>query len=188
MTDHPGKQALADILAGENFTPADFIAIAEYVDTKDAEIARLKSVNERDRSQVAEALAAIIAAIRSREWLVEGRGSYEWDDDRYQSEFGQALEEIRKAAATLSPLASNWSDCPLQFDEIIRARTDWQSKAEGLEAENARLREALRMPVELLENNPNADWWELWESWVQHPAGYKAARTALSTKTGEADG
>lgn len=32
MTPHPGKQALSAILAGENFTPADFIAIAEYVE------------------------------------------------------------------------------------------------------------------------------------------------------------
>ena len=44
------------------------------------EIERLQAVNEQDRTAVAAGLQSIFRAIRGREWLRLGRGSYEWNN------------------------------------------------------------------------------------------------------------
>lgn len=51
-----------------------------------------------DTSGLADALAKIISSVRGRMWVAEGRGPYEWDDDRYKEEAGQALMEVLKIA------------------------------------------------------------------------------------------
>ncbi len=89
---------------------------------KDDEIKRLKAVNERDRSQVAEVFNAIMEAIRRREWLRMGRGSYEYDDDRWRGEFSEAIDEVIEAAKPLRRIAADWSDCPTDPKEIAAAR------------------------------------------------------------------
>ena len=89
---------------------------------KDDEIKRLKAVNERDRSQVAEVFNEIMEAIRRREWLRLGRGSYEYDDDRWRGEFSQAIDEVVAAAEPLRKIAADWSDCPTDPKEIAAAR------------------------------------------------------------------
>ena len=100
-------------------------ALAEQLEARkgDAdEIERLKAVNERDRSQVAETFTAIMEAIRCREWLRLGRGSYEYDDDRWRGEFSQAIDEVIAAARPLQRIAADWSDCPTSPEEITAAR------------------------------------------------------------------
>lgn len=62
------------------------------------EIERLKNVLHRDRVGLAEALAKVREEVRSRIWVVEGRGAYRWDDDRYRKEAGYALNAIDKIA------------------------------------------------------------------------------------------
>ncbi len=87
-----------------------------------AELERLKAVNERDRSKVADCIQAVRDAIRRREWLRLGRGSYEYDDDRWRDEFTQAIEEIAHALEPLRAVAADWSDCPTTPEEIAAAR------------------------------------------------------------------
>lgn len=77
---------------------------------------------ERDRSFVAETINGVHSAIQSREWLLEGRGSYEWDDDRYRDEFGQAIEAIRGPIDSLRAIAADWSNCPTDPEKIQAAR------------------------------------------------------------------
>ena len=60
-------------------------------------------------------------AIRRREWLRLGRGSYEYDDDRWRSEFSQAIDEVIEAAEPLRKIAADWSDCPTDPKEIAAA-------------------------------------------------------------------
>jgi hypothetical protein len=45
-----------------------------------------------------QALAEIIGEIKSRQWLREGRGSYEWNDDDYRREAGWCMDAVRKIA------------------------------------------------------------------------------------------
>jgi hypothetical protein len=97
-------------------------ARGEIIKRQSDEIERLKAVNERDRSQVAETFTAIMEAIRRREWLRLGRGSYEYDDDRWRDEFREAIDEVIEAASPLRRIASDWSDCPTDPKEIAAAR------------------------------------------------------------------
>lgn len=109
-----------------------------------AEVERLRAVIERERSNVADGIAAMMAAIASRAWLGEpGRGSYAWDDERYQREFGAALEEIEAALEPLRRIATDWGDCPTKPEEIAAARIDWRARAEAAAARVKALEEAL---------------------------------------------
>ena len=44
------------------------------------------------------ALRAILDEIESRKWILDGRGSYEWDDDRYRQETRWVMEAVTKIA------------------------------------------------------------------------------------------
>jgi len=77
---------------------------------------------ERDRSKVAECLSAIKVAIERRRWLTQaGRGSYAYDDERYQREFGAAIEELEIAIEPLNDIAHDWSNCPQTTAEVASA-------------------------------------------------------------------
>ena len=73
----------------------------------------LQDVLDQERYKVALALQDIRKAIDGRRWLSEGgRGSYTYDDERYQQEFGAALDEIAVALEPLRKIAGDWSNCP----------------------------------------------------------------------------
>lgn len=77
------------------------------------EVERLQDLLDIERYRVAIALQDIKRAIGGRCWLAEGgRGSYTYDDERYQQEFGHALDEIDAAMKPLQAIARDWSDCP----------------------------------------------------------------------------
>ncbi len=110
-----------------NICPEGYVSEETYDEMcaeKDDEIKGLKAVNERDRSQVADVFNAIMEAIRRREWLRLGRGSYEYDDDRWRGEFSQAIDEVIEAAEPLRRIAVDWSDCPTDPKEIAAARAN----------------------------------------------------------------
>ena len=87
-----------------------------------SEVERLQDTLERERSQVATGIGAVKEAIRKREWLRLGRGSFEWDDERWKDEFGHAIDEILQAMEPLRSIACDWSDCPTDRERIKRAR------------------------------------------------------------------
>lgn len=87
-------------------------------------IESLENTLERDRSAVAEGIQAIRDAIKRREWLRLGRGSYEWDDERWKDEFGSAIDEIFAALKPLRKVAADWSDCPTDAERILKARAE----------------------------------------------------------------
>jgi len=82
------------------------------------------AILERERTLVAEGVTAVKKAISEREWLTEGRGSYEWDDDRWHSEFGAAINEILVALKPLERVAADWSNCPPTWDDVQKARAE----------------------------------------------------------------
>lgn len=107
---------------------------------------RLRDVIERDRTKTAEIIGGIRAVVGRWSWLGEGRGSYAWDDDRYQDEFRQMLDALKEATDPLRALAADWTDCPQDYQA---ARIDWKARAEAaarirsLSAENERLKTML---------------------------------------------
>lgn len=62
------------------------------------EVERLKDVLHKDATGLAAGLALVRAEVSKRRWIAEGRGSYEYDDDRYRKETGLALDAIDKIA------------------------------------------------------------------------------------------
>lgn len=86
------------------------------------QLAEARAALEHDRSAVADGLAAIRKVISGRLWLRECRGSFAWDDARYQQEFGNALDELDAAMQPLAKIAGDWSNCPIDPHEIARAR------------------------------------------------------------------
>ena len=67
--------------------------IFEEVYTKDHFIEVLEALHH-DQTGLAEALVEIRKIANGWAWAAECRGSYEWDDDRYQQEFGACLDAI----------------------------------------------------------------------------------------------
>lgn len=65
----------------------------------EAEVVRLKELLDCDRTGLAAALGDCRSAAAARWWIVAGRGSYEWNDDRYRKETGRALQEIAEIAS-----------------------------------------------------------------------------------------
>lgn len=86
-------------------------------------VERLMHVIDRDRYVVAHCVGAIEQQIRSREWLTEGRGPYEWDDDRYREEFAEAIQAIRDEVKPLAIVAWDKNDCTRIEERVNAARS-----------------------------------------------------------------
>ena len=120
------------------------LAVAEArLAVVEAERDEARRDNERDRTIIIEARNAIHDAVVRRSWLLSGgRGSYEWDDQRFRDEFAAAMEEIGKPLAILDRLGVNWANCPTAPEEIKAARIDWKARADAAEAQLAHASEA----------------------------------------------
>jgi hypothetical protein len=112
---HVAEEIASDIRAlATPFTPDDV--------GRAAEVERLTHVIDRDRYVAAIGLEAIRKAIGGHAWLLEGRGPYAWDDDRYRQEFGDAMRNIEAALEPLAQLASDKSDCTRDSIKVQEAR------------------------------------------------------------------
>lgn len=86
------------------------------------EIKRLQAIIERERTKYAEVMTKIKHAVEQRDWLTEGRGPYEWNDDNWHKEFAAAGKEILEALTPLEKIARDLSDCPTIQLEVDAAR------------------------------------------------------------------
>ena len=69
------------------------------------EVLRVRSLIDRDRTGLAEAVERMVKEAGSRMWITESRGPYAWDDEKYKAEVGIALRaviEIGKKALNAS--------------------------------------------------------------------------------------
>jgi predicted RNA-binding Zn-ribbon protein involved in translation (DUF1610 family) len=94
----------------------------------------LQAVIERDRTNVCDAINGLKKVIREREWLGEGRGPYEWDDDRWHDEFNATAAEIREALKPLEKIAANLSNSPTTHEAVQKAREIPTDKTDDFEA------------------------------------------------------
>lgn len=85
-------------------------------------LARARHAIDRDRYVVAYCITMIESACRGRQWTLEGRGSYEWDDDGYRKEFGFWLDDVLESLKPLKAVAWDKSDCDNSFERIIAAK------------------------------------------------------------------
>lgn len=109
--------AVADTLTG----CADAMLRSALAQPTAGEAQRLRAVIERDRTEVARVFHAIRKALHAHSWMLEGRGSYEWNDDKFYEEFGRAWKAVYKAADPLEKIASNLTDSPDTEAERVAA-------------------------------------------------------------------
>lgn len=64
----------------------------------EAALDRATQALHRDATGLAKALVDIGKSAAGRMWVTEGRGPYQWDDDRYKEEAGVALCEVIEIA------------------------------------------------------------------------------------------
>lgn len=111
------------------------------------EVERLTHVIDRDRYAAAACVGAIEHVLHTRRWLREaGRGSYAYDDERYQEEFGLAFDEIQEALRPMRALSKDKTDCTRDEDKVKAARAAGAKKFAALAtppAPNDDLRAAL---------------------------------------------
>lgn len=76
-----------------------------------AEVLRVRDLINRDKTGLAQAIDEMVKEAQGRLWIVEGRGSYEWDDERYRKEAGLALRAVvmlgKKALTNSGALADS---------------------------------------------------------------------------------
>ncbi len=107
----PTGLSIGTIKSGEPFVPTEFILCErETGDQIDEEqftplkanadfekrIAELEAALEADATDLWKVTNAIKKVIAAREWIMEGRGCYAWDDNRYKDETRLAFEEVLK--------------------------------------------------------------------------------------------
>jgi Protein of unknown function (DUF551) len=103
------------------------------------QIVELGQQLEHDRSSICDGIKGVKEAIDGSYWLTEGRGPYEWNDDRWHEEFYAAAEEILAALAPLQKVAADWTNCPKSGEEIAQARIDLKAELASAREEKERI-------------------------------------------------
>lgn len=86
---------LADALTLETQSCEDAVAaLCEIVVRERKRCDVLRELVRADRTGTAKALGEIKKYIHGSMWITEGRGPYEWDDERYKAEAGSALRAV----------------------------------------------------------------------------------------------
>lgn len=85
-----------------------------------------KAAINRDRTGLAGALAAIVAAAKGAWWVTEGRGPYRWNDDEYRKEAGRALQSMTLVAAKALRASGDLADAEFRAVEaaLVLARQE----------------------------------------------------------------
>lgn len=96
--------------------------IIKQFEALETEIAPIQAALEHDRTKVAECLTAVKGELHSYSWLIDSRGSYKWNDDRWHEEFRHAHEAISQAIEPLVRIAADWSNCPKDWKDVQAAR------------------------------------------------------------------
>jgi len=105
-----------------------FPITAETLKQLKAERDALGEQLEHDRTLVADCVTAATKAVQMRDWLTEGRGPYEWNDDNWHKEFYAAATEFLTAIEPMRKVAADWSGCPKDAEAVAKARLDLQAE------------------------------------------------------------
>jgi hypothetical protein len=100
---------------------------------------------ENDAADLWRVTNALKDVIASHSWVTEGRGSYEWDDDRYRDETRLAFDAVRALVADVQHPAQQ------RFHEVVghepAPMQRLRERAQQAEADVARLRAGLKQRV-----------------------------------------
>lgn len=105
-----------------NLTLPDFLQFFTALPEATNQLKEVQFALERDRTKVAECLTAVRKELHGYDWLIEGRGCYEWGDDRWHDEFRKASAAIYKAIEPMVKIAADWTNCPMTTEDVKAAR------------------------------------------------------------------
>ena len=147
--------------ACEMFDETKKAHIREY--DANRKVAELGEQLEHDRTLVADCVTLVHQAILRYGWLTEGRGPYEWDDDRWREEFSAAAKTFSDAIEPMRKVAADWSGCPKGGENIANARINLKVMMADLQRELASWH--TWGIVEIAIRNPNVEsYMNEWES------------------------
>jgi hypothetical protein len=166
-----------------------------------ARVAELEDALNRDRTGLASALGKIVDEVKGRGWIADGRGSYEWDDDRYRNEAGEGFAAVKKIAVDAlarsgtianevlmgrTPIAQKLRDerdaatqradaAEARLGQALAAKDDAYTERNRLVAAFARAGQSLGWTVGVgeHEDKPGEDWDPEWRSvvYIDTPEG-----------------
>jgi hypothetical protein len=117
---------LADDCDSGTYKPKQIADLAQFFTSiPAAQNDQLKAAQfalERDRTKVAECITAVRKELQGYDWLIEGRGCYEWSDDRWHDEFRKSSAAIYKAIEPMVKIAADWTNCPMNEQDVKAAR------------------------------------------------------------------
>lgn len=96
-----------------------------------------------DQTGLAAGLESVLNVVKGFWWVTEGRGSYEWDDDRYREEMGNMLCAVRDEA---QKALDRWRNGSRPCCELTRNCHKTEQPTE-----TSRMRDALRIAIERYE-------------------------------------
>jgi hypothetical protein len=117
------RRLLRDLISHTSYEASERVSATNQT-ASDEELRRLKRVIERERTWAAEWLDRMRAVLRQHSWLKDGRGPYEYDDDRILGEFAEVWKNLDAAIgrAERDLNATDHTDCPTEENEIVEAR------------------------------------------------------------------
>jgi hypothetical protein len=172
--------------------------LAQEAVTLRAALVEAKGAIDLDRTGLAAALSDIKKHVGGYAWLLEGRGSYEWNDDRYRDEAGYAMrptveiaERALQASGSLAQAAWSKTQAALSAPSTAAATLAIRDAAQrevgykrfeaqlaAAQADNARLRAALQACR--TSNAADFTWWrpyrDIVDAAIAAPAGDDALR------------
>lgn len=99
----------------------------------EGEVERLRHVIDRDRYVAAIVLNNLKRLFSGYDWLRgPSRGSFAYDDEHYQLEFGLALDAFEASLAPLARLAWDKSDCTRDPNKVVAAQIAGRERAAEL--------------------------------------------------------
>lgn len=65
---------------------------------------RLDEAMVKDTDELVKALNLVRSELQARDWIMDGRGPYEWDDDRYRAEVGHLYKAVQPTLDSVKTL------------------------------------------------------------------------------------
>jgi hypothetical protein len=87
-------------------------------------LSRARAALSRDKTGLGDALGKVVKYVDGASWIVDGRGPYAWNDDRYKKETGVALRAVKKIAKSALHASGDIADAEVRAadDVLVRAK------------------------------------------------------------------
>jgi hypothetical protein len=135
------EQAMCDA-CGERYEKR-MKELESELEQSQSRISELEEALHHDKTGLANAVAECRTVAEGRLWILEGRGSYTWDDEEYRKEAGYALHEVIELCK--NALNDSWKVASAALDgkPLPEVNRELRDELEQSQARERGLREAI---------------------------------------------